>query len=67
LYSHTPNKDDIAVTNRTLPKNSGPNPKSSVMKNKKAPSLVGVDCHKKRNNAGLYIEGCLMALHSAST
>mmetsp|Transcript_52297 Transcript_52297/g.126451 ORF Transcript_52297/g.126451 Transcript_52297/m.126451 type:complete len:215 (+) Transcript_52297:2357-3001(+) len=53
LYSQTPNNDESAVTSRTRPKNSGPKPKSSVKKYKNAPSLVGVDCQRNRNKAGL--------------
>mmetsp|Transcript_23288 Transcript_23288/g.34080 ORF Transcript_23288/g.34080 Transcript_23288/m.34080 type:complete len:251 (-) Transcript_23288:138-890(-) len=66
-YPHTPTREAAAVTSLTLPKNSGPIPRSLVMKYKNAPSLVGVDCHKNRNRAGLHTPGSLIACHNAST
>ena len=53
LYRNTPRRLDAAVTKRTLPKNSGPNPMSLVMKYSIAPSDVGVAFHRKRKRTGL--------------
>mmetsp|Transcript_27875 Transcript_27875/g.81837 ORF Transcript_27875/g.81837 Transcript_27875/m.81837 type:complete len:201 (+) Transcript_27875:654-1256(+) len=56
-YAQTPTREERAVTNRTRPRNSGPNPRSLVMKYSMAPSPVGVDCHRKRKRAGFQMAG----------